>query len=45
LDNDDANIASERGKEALRRLLWAKEITEKFPDECVKDFSQYEASE
>lgn len=38
LDNEDAEIASERGKEALRRLLWGKEITDMFLAECVRDF-------
>jgi hypothetical protein len=38
-DNDDAEIASEKGKEALRRLLWAKEIAELFPEECTRDFA------
>lgn len=38
LGNDGANMAEQKGKEALRRMLWGKEILEMFPVECVRDF-------
>jgi hypothetical protein len=36
--NDDEKIAEQKGKEALRRMLWGKEISDMFPVECVRDF-------
>jgi hypothetical protein len=38
LDNHDPKIAEEKGKEALRRMLWGKEILDLFPGECARDF-------
>ena len=38
LDNDEEKFSSEKGKEALRRMLWGKEISDSFPVECVRDF-------
>jgi hypothetical protein len=37
-DNDNAKMAEEKGKEALRRMLWGKEISDLFPVECARDF-------
>jgi hypothetical protein len=38
LGNDDGKVAEQKGKEALRRMLWGKEVSEMFPVECARDF-------
>jgi hypothetical protein len=38
LDNNDERIAEQKGSEALRRMLWGKEISDLYPVECARDF-------
>jgi hypothetical protein len=38
LGDDEKIKASEKGQEALRRMLWGIEISNMFPVECVRDF-------
>lgn len=38
LDTNDEKLAEQKGREALRRMLWGKEISDLYPVECARDF-------
>ena len=39
LKSDEPEFSLLKGKEALRRLKWAKEMADIFPEECERDFN------
>lgn len=39
LKRDERECSLLKGKEALRRLKWAKEMADMFPQECERDFA------
>jgi hypothetical protein len=38
LNKDNAKFAEQKGQEALRRMLWGKDISDLYPVECARDF-------
>lgn len=38
INHNDTKFAAQKSREALRRMLWGREISDLYPVECARDF-------